>query len=1015
MTTIIVSNGAEWFGVEEDKPISSNYTMNRRAEQIHQLRQELRSLARQYKAASEEEKAPLAELRNIIRKKLTTLRRAEWHRRRRRERARKRTAFIANPFGFIKQLLGQKRSGRLVCSKEEVNNFLKNNLSDPEKEKEPGPFSALLDIPSPTVKFITSEPTWKEIQEVVTAARASSAPGPSGVSYKVYKRCPELLRILWRILRVIWRRGTVADQWRQAEGVWIPKEENSTKLEQFRTISLLSVEGKIFFRILSRRLTDFLLKNAYIDTSVQKGGIPGVSGCLEHTGVVSRLIREAREGKGDLAVLWLDLANAYGSIPHKLVETTLDRHHVPKKIKDLILNYYGNFRLRVTSGSITSDWDRLEKGIITGCTISVCLFALAMNMVVKAAETECRGPLSKSGTRQPPIRAFMDDLTVTTTSVPGARWILQGLGKLISWARMSFKPTKSRSMVLKKGKLADKFRFFVDGTAIPSITEKPVKSLGKVFDCSLRDTAAIQTTIKELQTWLSAVDKSGLPGRFKAWIYQHGVLPRILWPLLLYEVPLSTVEILERKISSYLRRWMGFPRSLCSTALYGKTNKLQLPFSSLDEEFRVSRTREALLYRDSKDFKVASAGIVVRTGRKWRAQESLEVAESRLRHRALVGMVATGRAGLGAFPQPHYEKARGKDKRQLVLKEVRAEVEEEQTSRMVGMQQQGGWTRWEGALERRVTWSEIRLAEPQRIKFMVQAVYDVLPSPANPHLWGMIDSPACVLCSRKGSLEHILSSCSKALGEGRYRWRHDQVLKTVAEAIAKAVAKNNSSKQQLGNRRIAFVRAGEQPQSQPKPAAGLLTSALDWDLRVDLGKQLKFPDYVTTTSLRPDILLTSVSSRQVLLIELTVPWEDRIEEANERKRSKYQKLVEQCRRGGWRARCEPIEVGCRGFAGRSLCKVFTLLGITGDRKRKAIKTTMEAAERASRWLWIRRSELWANATGTQQGGGAGKERKTLADAQTLQFNTARQTLYLHNPLPCSVKESLSDIRTRQVR
>lgn len=70
----------------------------------------------------------------------------------------------------------------------------------------------------------------------------------------MYKRCPGLLGILWQIMRVIWRRGAVADQWRQAEGVWIPKEEKSTKLEQFRTISLLCVEGKIFFSILSRRL-----------------------------------------------------------------------------------------------------------------------------------------------------------------------------------------------------------------------------------------------------------------------------------------------------------------------------------------------------------------------------------------------------------------------------------------------------------------------------------------------------------------------------------------------------------------------------------------------------------------------------------------------------------------------------------------------------------------------------------------------------------------------------------------
>ena len=157
-------------------------------------------------------------------------------------------------------------------------------------------------------------------------------------------------------------------------------------------------------------------------------------GCLEHTGVVTQLIREAREGKGDLAVLWLYLTDAYGSIPHKLVETALDRHHVPGKIRDLILDYYKSFKLRVTSGTVTSEWHRLEKGIITGCTISVILFALAMNMLVKSAEVECRGPLTKSGVRQPPIRAFMDDLTVTTTSVPECRG---ADGSFRAWRRSS--------------------------------------------------------------------------------------------------------------------------------------------------------------------------------------------------------------------------------------------------------------------------------------------------------------------------------------------------------------------------------------------------------------------------------------------------------------------------------------------------------------------------------------------------------------------------------------------------
>jgi len=113
--------------------------------------------------------------------------------------------------------------------------------------------------------------------------------------------------------------------------------------------------------------------------------------------VVTHLIREVQENKGDLVVLWLDLANAYGSIPHKLVEEALNRHHIPGKFRDLILDYYNSFSLRYFAGSTKSEWHNLEKGIITGCTISVILFSLA-----------------KSGIRQPPIRAFMYDLTVTT-------------------------------------------------------------------------------------------------------------------------------------------------------------------------------------------------------------------------------------------------------------------------------------------------------------------------------------------------------------------------------------------------------------------------------------------------------------------------------------------------------------------------------------------------------------------------------------------------------------------------
>lgn len=86
-------------------------------------------------------------------------------------------------------------------------------------------------------------------------------------------------------------------------------------------------------------------------------------------------------------------------------------------------------------------------------------------------------------------------------------------------------------------------------------------------------------------------------------------------------------------------------------------------------------------------------------------------------------------------------------------------------------------------------------------------------------------------------------------------------------------------------------------------------------------------------------MLTSATSKQVVLLELTAPWEDCIEEANERKKAKYHALVEE-----WRAECETIEVGCRGFAGQSLCRAYNMLAIRGTRKQRTIKEAKEAAD-----------------------------------------------------------------------
>lgn len=122
--------------------------------------------------------------------------------------------------------------------------------------------------------------------------------------------------------------------------------------------------------------------------------------------------------------------------------------------------------------------------------------------------------------------------------------------------------------------------------------------------------------------------------------------------------------------------------------------------------------------------------------------------------------------------------------------------------------------------------------------------------------------------------------------------------------------------------------------------------------------------HIAMTTLRPDILLVSEASKNIVMLELTVLWEDRLEEAHERKRNKYEELVINCRKQGLKAKCMPIKVACIGFVGQLLYKSLSALGITGMERRKAMKNITEAAEKALRWLWIRRGSPWGGANPT---------------------------------------------------
>ncbi|KAL0199484.1 hypothetical protein M9458_008024, partial [Cirrhinus mrigala] len=442
MGDLIYNYGVERFGmVEKRKKTSPTQTKSRRQQEIERLVKERRQLKKQWRKAPEEEKEGINLLQAEIKNRLATLRRAENLRRRRKKKEQERSNFFKDPYKFAKKLFTKEKNGKLKTSKKDLETYLKQSLTDSQRCGQITLPPEMPPIHSPEHQMDISPPRWSEVKRIVQRARAASSPGPNGVPYRVYKNTPDVLRFLWRLMKVVWQKQAIPTAWRRAGGILIPKEKDSVDISQFRQISLLNVEGKIFFSVVARRLTAYLEKNHFIDTMVQKAGIPGFSGCLEHLNMIWNQIQLAKKDGRDLHVVFLDLANAFGSVPHNLLWTAFHYFSVPEVITRLVKSYFQDLQLCLTTDECTTAWQRVEIGIMAGCTISPLAFTMAMEVIIRASRWVVGGQKLKSGLRLPPIRAYMDDMTILTTTKACARRLLNKLQENIQWARMEIKPS----------------------------------------------------------------------------------------------------------------------------------------------------------------------------------------------------------------------------------------------------------------------------------------------------------------------------------------------------------------------------------------------------------------------------------------------------------------------------------------------------------------------------------------------------------------------------------------------
>ncbi|GFO40435.1 reverse transcriptase [Plakobranchus ocellatus] len=81
-------------------------------------------------------------------------------------------------------------------------------------------------------------------------------------------------------------------------------------------------------------------------------------------------------------------------------------------------------------------------------------------------------------------------------------------------------------------------------------------------------------------------------------------------------------------------------------------------------------------------------------------------------------------------------KTEGKEKRDMIIDEMRNNENSTRVQKAVQQPRQGQWTNWDTAIQKSFTWNDVWHMVPLRISFLIRSVYDLLPPNTNLVRWG---------------------------------------------------------------------------------------------------------------------------------------------------------------------------------------------------------------------------------------------------------------------------------------
>ena len=620
-------------------------------------------------------------------------------------------------------------------------------------------------IPSlckPTTKFDQSPPTYKEITKVIQRMKTSGSPCPlDQISIICFKRCPYLRTYLLEICKAAWNSKTMPKQWQRAVTILIHKKGQTDDPGNFRPITLEPVCLKVFTSLLRNRMFTFLLQNEYIESHVQKGFIPGLSGTMEHIAGLSYVINEARLKQRSVTITLIDLKNAFGEVEHQLIDCCLEYHHIPDHIKDLVKCLYGSFATAIATTNFTTNFISFDKGVLQGDCLSPLLFNMVVNTFIQYIKTPA---FEQFGYKYVKIFTsrhwyqFADDAAAVTSLESENQILLNAFGRWCTWANMVVRVDKCHTFGMKKVRSAEKQtkpNLFINNKKVRAIEiGDSFMYLGRSFNFSMSSDHHKDKLIAKINEYMKDIDYLPLHPRFKVMIYNRFVLSKISWDLTISDITTTWVQQnLNGIVAKYIRTWLEFPISgtLRIVTLSKKRHGLNVVMPS---------ARHLQCQVTYRNIQRASPNADVREIHSITSSKGTNMHADQFRNT---------KAALQAIRENTVKDINKLSTQSLIIKSI-----------------------WEHALQSmHRDWFRAIDSLPRSIyNFTQRYLSNCLPNRSNSIKWGITDTATCSFCPNTQTLGHVVSSCKSSLHEGRFNWRHDSVLLNIANLLR---SKTNNS------------------------------------------------------------------------------------------------------------------------------------------------------------------------------------------------------------------------------